>query len=117
MRISAHSLASETLRRTRPVTPMSQRFCAYCQDITGSKFVDSEQHFVLFCKVFKNTRNNLFDKISSAIPGFKDLSDCKKFATLMCPINPQVAKHTNRYIKFMFQEREKINLGGQPNNL
>ena len=111
MRISAHSLASETLRRTRPVTPLSQRFCVFCQDISGEKFVDTEQHFVLFCKLFENTRTNLFDKLSSAIPGFKDLSDCKKFATLMCPINPQVAKQINRYIKFMFQEREKLKGG------
>ena len=114
MRISAHLLASETLRRTRPVTPLSQRFCAYCQ--TGSdnddKSVDTEHHFIMDCKVFKNTRNNLFEKLSSAIPGFKDLSDHNKFVTLMCPVNPQVTKQINRYIKYMFVEREKIDLGG-----
>ena len=53
-----------------------------------------------------------FEEISSAIPGFKDLPEGKKFATLMCPINPQVEKRVNMYIKFMFAERQKIDLGG-----
>ena len=112
MRIGAHLLASETLRRTRPVTPLSQRFCAYCRNDPDKKSIDTEQHFIIECNLFKNTRNKFFEEISSAIPGFKDLPEGKKFATLMCPINPQVVKRVNRYIKFMFAERQKIDLGG-----
>ena len=31
LRISAHTLATEVLRRCRPVIPLERRFCAYCQ--------------------------------------------------------------------------------------
>ena len=31
LRISAHSLATEVLRRTRPITPYTERFCIFCQ--------------------------------------------------------------------------------------
>ena len=116
LRISAHTLATELLRRTRPVTPYHRRLCAYCQP-TGNniaateKFIDSEQHFIMWCERFKNMRRDLFIKISCIIPGFKDLSNDQKFKTLMCPTSPQIAKSVNRYIKSMFQKREQIDAG------
>ena len=49
LRISAHCLATELGRRTRPVTPYNQRVCAYCrQDNQDAKFIDTEIHFLLF---------------------------------------------------------------------
>ena len=44
-------------------------------------------------------------------PGFKQLTDEKKFATLMCPTNPQAAKLANRFIKLMFDKRGEIDAG------
>ena len=116
LRISAHTLASELLRRSRPVVPLSRRFCAYCQTTTSngataSKFVDTEQHFMVECGRFGNTRDAMFEKVSNIIKGFKDFTDHDKFITLMCPTTPQLAKKINRYIRFMFKKREEINSG------
>ena len=85
---------------------------------SGNKqFVDSEQHFLLFCDVFKNTRNCLFEKVALIIHGFKGFSDEDKFKTLMCPTTPQLIKLVNRYINFMFQKREKLKLGATLDDL
>ena len=113
LRISAHTLATELLRRTRPVTPINQRFCAYCQttdsnDTDSNKCIDTEQHFMIECSTFGNTRDAMFDKIANFVPGFKNFPNCKKFSTLMCPTTPQTAKIVNRYIKYMFKKREEI---------
>ena len=116
LRISAHTLASELLRRAQPVIPMSRRFCAYCQTTasngaTTSKFVDTEHHFMVECGRFGNTRNAMFEKVSKLIKGFKDFTDHNKFLTLMCPTTPQLAKQINRYIRFMLKKREEMNSG------
>ena len=77
LRISAHCLATETLRRTRPVTPFNQRFCVFCQtqpntntnqtdDESNSipiKHLDTEQHFLLVCNRFPRTRESFLAKI------------------------------------------------------
>ena len=63
------------------------------------------------CKRFKNTRTATFTRLSDILPGFHDLSNGQKFATLMCPTTPQVAKTVNRFIKLMFKKREKIDTG------
>jgi hypothetical protein len=36
------------------------------------------------------------------------MSEQNKFKTLLCPITPQAAKITNRFIKMMFDKREKL---------
>ena len=120
LRISAHSLATEVLRRTRPVTPFNERLCTFCrsspsslinQNTTTFDFVDTEQHFLLVCNKFRNTRNTFLAKISALRPGFDELSDTDKFSTLMCPTTPQETKLTNRFIKFMVEKREKMLIG------
>ena len=123
LRISAHTLATELLRRARPVIPLEQRFCAYCQTkppeheatigqvVGDSNSGDTEQHFLLSCDVFKNMRNCLFEKVSLLLHGFRGFSDEDKFKTLMCPTTPQLTKLVNRYINFMFQKREKLKMG------
>ena len=55
-RTSAHSLRVELGRYTRPVTPISDRKCLYC----SSDNCDDEQHFVLFCDLFKIKRQWFF---------------------------------------------------------
>ena len=58
IRISAHSLATELLRRSRPVIPYSQRVCAYCQPTSTNdngelRSIDTEQHFMIECNLFE----------------------------------------------------------------
>ena len=113
LRISAHTLATELLRRTRPITPLNQRFCAYCktEETAANRSLDTEQHFMVECITFRNTRNAMFAKIAAIIPGFKDFSDFDKFTTLMCPTTPQLTKNVNRYVKLMFKKREEMDAG------
>ena len=122
LRISAHSLATEILRRTQPITPYNKRFCVFCQTIqnntqtnltTNNQCIDTEKHFLLGCETFKNTRNSFLAKMSVLRPGFENLPCSDKFAALMCPVTPQQTMVTNRYIKFMVDKREKILQGEQ----
>ena len=126
LRISAHSLATEILWRTRPITPYNERFCVFCQATqnstqtnlqTNNQSIDTEQHFLLGCENFKNTRNSFLEKMSDLKPGFENMSCNDQFVTLMCPVTPQQTKATNRYIKFMVDKREKILQGEQFENL
>ena len=125
LRVSAHQLATELGRRTRPVTPYNQRFCSYCQSSSqpnqtsnsvllprsGGRFVDSEIHFLLFCERFKDARNCLLSKLALFIPGLRDLTKEQQFVTLVCPTSPQPTKLVNRFIKMMFEKRGKIDAG------
>ena len=132
LRISAHCLATETLRRTRPVTPFNQRFCVFCQtqprdknpnqtcDESNSipiKYLDTEQHFLLVCNRFPSTRESFLAKITEIKPGFRELPENEQFSTLLCPTTPQLAKTVNRFIRFMVEKREKISSGDLFTNL
>ena len=121
LRISAHSLATETGRRARPKIPYNQRFCTFChtenftlpnQTCTPDiRLVDSEAHFLIVCARFINTRSHFFNKLEQLIPGFKLMDENQKFLTILCPTNAQRSKLVNRYIKFMFEKRDKIEGG------
>ena len=112
LRISAHCLATELGRRTRPVTPYNQRVCAYCrQDNQDTKFIDTEIHFLLFCDRFNNSRNCFFTKVSLVNPLFPSLTPEQKFLTLVCPTTPRQTKLVNRFIKLMFEKRGAIDSG------
>ena len=108
MRISAHHLAIETGRWTKPIpTPMANRLCKYCSE----EAVDSEAHFLLHCPTFNEKRNCLIGKLSCLIPTIRHLSDKALLVTLLCPVTAQVAKLINKFILIMFKARDKIQGG------
>ena len=113
LRISAHCLASELGRRTQPMTPFDQRFCAYCQvdKNPSEKFVDTEFHFLNVCERFSNTRNCVFAKMTRINPSFAQLSNSQKFVSLMCPATAQQTKLANRFIRDMCSKRTLIDKG------
>ena len=124
LRVGAHSLAIELGRRSRPVVPISDRICSYClpssdcdlpnqtaSHSSDSGLVDDELHFLTKCSRFSNARRAFYSAISASVPNFQEMNDDHKFVTIMCPTNPQLTKTINRYIKFMFDKREKIDLG------
>ena len=128
LRVSAHSLAIESGRRARPIVPISERICSFCRSlhecslpnqtaICKSCAVDDEVHFLTICPRFENTRSVFYSVIESDMPGFKEKKDDHKFLTLVCPTSPQIAKTVNRYIRFMFEQREKIVAGENLYNL
>ena len=130
LRTGSHFLGIERGRWTRPVTPVNLRICAYCLPPSTSTPsapspgppppagpVDNEFHFTIKCSRFESERNLIFEQLSSLLPGFLNFSDNEKFATLMCPVKPQTAKISNKFIKQMFELREQIDKESNDPNL
>ena len=127
LRVSSHNLAIERGRQTRPVTPITQRICQYCNPSLATlpptrppcwttpttwstspplslpsspsrePQIDTEFHFIR-CPRCNIERNCLLGKISSLIQSFKNLTDNDKLLTLLCPTSPQTAKLVNKLI-------------------
>ena len=136
LRTGSHFLGVEKGRWSRPVTPLSQRTCAYCSPPTTSAScspppastntspppppassstsppppgpVDDELHFVMKCTRFDDERKIAFEEMSSLVPTFSNMSEQQKFKIFLCPTQPQTTKLANRLFKKMFDLREKI---------
>ena len=107
-RVSAvANLRIESGRYTRPVTPITQRVCKYCD--SGS--VDNERHAILECDTFRLKRNCFNGKISSLNPNFLNLSREQKLITLLCPSNQQIALCVSKYLGIITETRSKIDKG------
>ena len=125
LRVSSHNLGIERGRYTRPVTPFSQRICNYCKPLPTSPVmstgrprsyfpqVDTELHFINQCPIFNIERGLVFEKINHIETNFNQLPEKEKFCKLMCPVNAQTAKLSNKLIKIMFESRNKFDLGQQ----
>ena len=60
LRISAHNLAIETGRYTKPIqTPIEKRICFHCKEI------ESEFHFIFNCSLYQADRQLLYANLSS----------------------------------------------------
>ena len=93
-RISAHNLAIETGRYTKPKTPAENRLCIYC----NQNSVETEQHFLLKCPLYLDNRKILFDIIKVAIPNIEENDDESKFFEIMTCNDPLVYKALGRFI-------------------
>ena len=115
LRTSSHHLAVETGRFKRPITPLNDRVCVFCQYQSNAgcfeKSIDDEFHFLMDCPTFELKRNCLFGKMTSISPKFEGLSKMDKFLTLLCPTTPQTTKITNKFIKILFESRQKLTDG------
>ena len=60
LRISAHSLAVETCRYTRPKTLLVNRTCNFCNNIE----IEDEFHMFLRCPFYNDERPRLFKSLS-----------------------------------------------------
>jgi hypothetical protein len=61
IRVSAHSLAIETGRYSRPKIPASERFCKFCKNV-----MEDEKHFILNCPQCETLRGKRILCIYSA---------------------------------------------------
>ena len=50
-------------------------------------------------------------------PGFLNIDIVNQFRIILCPTTPQSTKVTNRFIKIIFEARNKIENGLQPNDI
>ena len=123
LRVSSHNLRIERGRHTRPVTPVEQRTCQFCcpgpptpHPSTPSPStprppplpsVDDEYHFLVQCPVFAADRNCLYKRLELVNPKFAALTLDEKFRTLLCPVTAAATKLVHRFIKTMFEKREK----------
>ena len=112
LRISAHNLNIEWGRYKG--LAIANRVCKYCQNETN---IDDELHFLNKCKTFLTSRNCFYGKFSSIDPTFKFLSENQKFERLLNPKTSQETRLTNKFIKIMFDWREKIDQGFSITNL
>ena len=112
-RTSAHSLRIEAGRYTRPVTPVCDRICRYCED----ESIDDEMHFILFCSTFKLKRQCFLMRLSGLIPEFDNMSCEKKLSLILCPPSIEIAKCVSKFLGIMTNIRKEIDLGLNPHDL
>ena len=87
--------------------PISSRTCAYC----SSGEIDDEQHFLLNCSLFSLKRACFFGKMTSITPTFQNLSNEQKIKYILCPTSEIMTKIVNKFIRIMFNARDKIDEG------
>ena len=116
-RISARNLDIERLRYTNiPVAERTCRFCDHLFDQFDQKPLDDERNF-LKCDMFLNKLNCLKLKMTSILPSFLNMNSEEQLLTLMCPTTPQTAKIINKFIKIIFEARDRIDNGKEPNEI
>ena len=83
LRLSAHSLAIETGRYSKPKTEIDKRICLYC------KVVEDEYHFLFNCNIYSTERSVFVNDLStfSHVPFFP--SD-DNFTLLMSYLNGDI---------------------------
>ena len=107
-RVSAVSnLGIESGRYTRPVTPVTERVCQYCD----SNSVDDEYHAILSCTTFTLKRNCFLGRMSSLFPTFSQLTDRDKLVTILCPTTTKMAKTVSKYLGILSETRKKLDNG------
>lgn len=92
LRISAHQLAIERGRYTRPPTAVEGRTCEYCP----SK-IEDEMHVMLECAVNQSARAELFSSIENICPNFSALGGESKFIYMMTAIG-DISKHVACFV-------------------
>ena len=79
LRISAHTLAIERGRYTRPITPLEERTCKHCH----ANKIEDEEHFLLECPKYDKSRESLLQKVSVMCNHFDELCQRDKFIYLL----------------------------------
>ena len=106
-RTSAHTLQIEFGRYSNPITPLAERKCCYCK----SGQIDDEQHFILFCDIFRLKRQCFIGRLTALFPNYITLSDDQKLRFILCPPTPEIAKCVSKYLGIMSNTRKEIDMG------
>ena len=78
-------LAIETGRYAKPIIPLEQRLCNFCNENT----VEDETHFILHCDLYSDIRYELYEKATKVCCNFILLNDKEKMCILMNNVNLQ----------------------------
>ena len=87
--------------------PLSSRKCSFC----SLDEIDDEQHFLMKCPIFNLKRACFFGKLGSVTPPFISMSDENRLKFILCPTSEVATKLVNKFIRIMFNARDKITEG------
>ena len=96
-RVSSHKLNIERGRYSRPKVPREERICKFCNE------VESESHFILFCKTYDTFRDRLLKEFD--IDKLKLCKD-KEFDTLKLILNPRNRAQATMLSKYLSKALE-----------
>lgn len=100
-RISSHNLRIETGRYTRPKTPPELRLCLYCT----SQAVETEQHFLLDCKLYEAERQILMNTVLDFIPDLPNMSKNDQFISIMSNNNKKLYVALSKFMYTCMKKR------------
>ena len=106
IRLSNHNLMIEKGRHLK--IAKDKRYCPFCPGA-----VETEKHFVLFCKSFAIARHTLISGVEKVIGGFKNYDDAIKFKILLS--NDRALPITGTYLFKSLYTRNFLNQN--PKNL
>ena len=106
-RTSAHTLQIELGRYSNPTTPLAERKCCYCK----SGKIDDEEHFILFCDIFRLKRQCFVGRLTALFPNYITLSDDQKLRFILCPPTSEIAKCVSKFLGIMSNTRKEIDMG------
>ena len=101
LRLGLLNLRIETARYIRPRVPPEQRLCLLCNN--GD--IEDETHFLLFCRVYDEARQLLFDHIPD-IDNFNALNTDDKLKLLLN--DPTLVKQTSKFIVNSYELRSTL---------
>ena len=104
LRISAHSLHIEKGRVQNNYKPVNQRICYYCNDGT----VESEVHFLLYCKLYENERKTFISELSQIYPSIPLWSDIELYNFLMTAKEYDICDLVTKFIYNSFSKRSQF---------
>ena len=112
-RTSAHALRIESGWYTRPLTPILERKCRFCK----SDSIDDEEHFILFCNIFKIKRQCFLSRLNVLNPKFELMSCEDRLKFILCPPTIDIAKCVSKFLGIMTITRNEIDMGLDPQDL
>jgi hypothetical protein len=105
LRSSNHTLAIETGRYTRPITPRNERICRLCL----SDEIEDECHFLLYCNTFSDLRSSFIVPFLNA--NIKCLSSTLQIGYFLNS-GQEVIRSVAKYCHLAFAARHAILSGG-----
>ena len=103
-RTSAHNLQIELGRYTRPVTPISERKCKYCNNDS----LDDERHFILICETFKIKRQCFIARLNVLHPDFVSMAFEEKLKFILCPPTINISKCVSKILGILTKTRSEM---------
>ena len=102
-RISSHDLEIERGRYSTPKKPVEERICKLCGLET-----ETEQHFILSCPVYIQTRKSFTKEIRQIESNFYNMNHTDRFIFLLTSGNEEIIKLTMKFIYTIYQERKAL---------